>query len=249
MCPHRCKGWLNAKPQDPIAFAEKTREISRVYRSAPLLHTLGVHVVSLDEMTGIQALERLHPTLPMKPGLVERREFEYVRHGTLSLIAGLDVATGQIVSSTMAPTRNEADFTDHVQQLLDSDPGAEWIFVADGLNTHQSESLVRLVAHYCQLDESLGQKGKSGVLATQPSRAAFLADSTHRIRFVYTPKHCSWLNQIEIWFSILVRRLLKRSSFKTTLDLQKQIFQFIAYFNETMAKPFKWTYKGKALCA
>nr|WP_198022988.1 hypothetical protein [Paenibacillus zanthoxyli] len=102
---------MNAKPQDPVAFAEKTREISRVYRSAPLLHSLGVHVVSLDEMTGIQALERLHPTLPMRPGLVERREFEYIRHCTLSLIAGLwKVAIGKIVSSTMAPTRNETDF-------------------------------------------------------------------------------------------------------------------------------------------
>ncbi|RXZ82116.1 hypothetical protein EBB07_12400 [Paenibacillaceae bacterium] len=98
------------QPQNPALFAEKTREISRVYRSAPLLPTFGVHVVSLDEMTGIQAMERLHSTLPMKPGLVERREFEYVRHGTLSLIAGLEVATGKLVSSTMAPTRNEVDF-------------------------------------------------------------------------------------------------------------------------------------------
>lgn len=210
---------------------------------------LGVHVVSLDEMTGIQALERLYPTLPMRPGLVERREFEYVRHGTLSLIAGLEVATGKIVSPTMAPTRNEADFANYVQQLLHTDPKAEWIFVADGLNTHQSESLVRLVAHECDLDQPLGEKGKSGVLATQPSRAAFLTDPSHRIRFVYTPKHCSWLNQIEIWFSTLVRRLLKRGNFTSTLDLQKQIFLFIAYFNETMAKPFKWTYKGKPLCA
>jgi hypothetical protein len=246
--PHRCKGWLNAKPQDPVLFAEKTREISRLYRWTPLLHTFGVHVVSLDEMTGIQALERLHPTLPMKPGWIERREFEYVRHGTLSLIAGLEVATGKMVSSTMAPTRNENDFAAHVEHLVETDPEAEWIFVADGLNTHQSESLVRLVARYCGLEDPLGKKGKSGVLKTQPSRAAFLTDSSHRIRFVFTPKHCSWLNQIEIWFSILVRRLLKRSSFKNTLDLQKQIFRFISYFNATMAKPFKWTYKGKALC-
>jgi hypothetical protein len=246
--PHHCKGWLNAKPQDPVQFAEKTQAISRLYRFAPLLSTLGVHVTSLDEMTGVQALERLHPALPMKPGWIERREFEYMRHGTLSLIAGLEVATGKIVSSTMAPTRNENDFATHVQYLIETDPEAEWIFVADGLNTHQSESLVRLVARHCGLEEPLGKKGKSGVLANQPSRAAFLADSSHRIRFVFTPKHCSWLNQIEIWFSILVRRLLKRSSFTNTLDLQKRIFKFIAYFNATMAKPFKWTYKGKALC-
>jgi transposase len=105
------------------------------------------------------------------------------------------------------------------------------------------------VAGYGHLDEPLGHKGTHGILATQTSRALFLADSSHRIRFVYTPKHCSWLNQIEIWFSILVRRLLKRSSFKSTLDLQKQISLFVAYFNETMPKPFKWTYAGKPLCA
>lgn len=204
---------------------------------------LGVHVVTLDEMTGIQALERLHPTLPMRSGLVERREFEYLRHGTLSLIAGLEVATGKIVSPTMAPTCNEVDFANYVQHLLHTDPKAEWIFLADGLNTHQSESLVRLVAHKCELDEPLREKGKSGVLTTQPSRAAFLTDPSHHIRFVYTPKHCS-LNQIAIWFSILVRRLLRRANFTSTLDLQKQIFLLIAYFNETMTKPFKWTYKG-----
>ncbi|WP_336747617.1 transposase, partial [Paenibacillus sp. y28] len=209
------------------------------------MHSLGVHVVSLDEMTGIQALERLHPTLPMKPGLVERREFEYVRHGTLSLIAGLDVATGKLVSSTMGPTRNEMDFAQHVEQIIETDPEAEWVFIADGLNTHQSESLVRLVARRCGLNDPLGEKGKKGLLARQSSRAAFLADSSHRIRFHFTPKHCSWLNQIEIWFSILVRRLLKRSSFTSTLNLQKQVFAFIDYFNSTMAKPFKWTYKGK----
>jgi hypothetical protein len=239
---------MNAKPQDPIEFAEKTREISRHYRLAPLLHTLGVHVVSIDEMTGIQALERLHALLPMKPGLVERREFEYIRHGTLSLISGLAVALGKVISSTMAPTRDENDFAAFIEQLIESDLQAEWVFIVDGLNTHQSESLVRLVARHCALNDALGKKGKSGVLARQASRAAFLADPSHRIRFVYTPKHCSWLNMIELWFSILVRRLLKRGNFTSTLNLQKQIFQFIDYFNATMAKPFKWAYKGKALC-
>ncbi|WP_206105472.1 transposase [Paenibacillus thalictri] len=206
MHPHRFKGWMNAKPQDPAEFAEKTREISRHYRLVPLLHTLGVHVVSIDEMTGKQTLERLHPLLPMKPGWVERREFEYLRHGTLSLISGLAVAMGKIVSSTMAPTRNENDFAAYIEQLIDTDPQAEWAFIVDGLNTHQSESLVRLVAQHSALDDALGKKGKSGVLARLASPAIFLADPSHRIRFVYTPKHCSWLNMINygsvFWFVV-----------------------------------------------
>ena len=125
----------------------------------------------------------------------------------------------------------------------------EWIFIVDNLNTHQSESLVHLVADLCDLDEDLGKKGRRGILRSTASRAAFLADPSHRIRFVYTPKHASWLNQIELWFSILVRRLLKRASFTSIDDLKARVLKFIDYFNTTMAKPFKWTYTGRALMA
>ena len=247
MQPHRSRYWLNAKPKDPAAFDQQVAQLCELYAQTPSLHEQGVHVISTDEMTSMQALERLHPTLPLQPGLVERREFEYVRHGTQSLIANFEVATGQIITPSLGPTRTEADFAAHIAQTVATDPQAPWVFVVDQLNIHQSESLVRWVADCCGLTPDLGIKGKSGVLESMPSRMQFLQDASHRIRFSYTPKHSSWLNQIEIWFSILVRRLLKRASFTSVDDLCQRICAFIAYFNQTMAKPFKWTYKGRPL--
>lgn len=218
-----------------------------LYAEAPALQAAGVHVVSTDEKTGIQALERLYPTLSMQPGLVERREFEYIRHGTQCLTTNFEIATGLIVAPTIGDTRTEADFAAHVAQTVAEDPQGTWIFVLDHLNTHQSESLVRWVAEQCAIKEDLGRKGVSGILANMPSRAVFLQDATHRIRFVYTPKHTSWLNQVEIWFSILERRLLKRASFTSSKDLRQRILDFIEFFNRAKAKPFKWTYAGRPL--
>lgn len=223
------------------------KTVCALYAQAPQLHQSGVHVVSVDEKTGIQALERITLTQQMQPGLVERREFEYERHGTTCLIANLEVATGQIIAPTIGDTRTEVDFLAHVQQTVASDPSAQWILIADQLNTHQSESLVRWVTDVCEIKEDLGVKGKEGILQSKATRAAFLQSPTHRIRFVYTPKHSSWLNQIELWFSILVRRLLKRASFTSIEQLKQRLLDFITYFNQTMAKPFKWTYKGRPL--
>jgi transposase len=203
--------------------------------------------VSVDEMTGIQALERIAPTQPMKPGQVERREFEYKRHGTQCLIGNFDVVTGKVVEPTVQPTRTEEDFARHIERAVATDPEATWIFVCDNLTTHCSESLVRYVAETCGIEQSLGKKGKSGILESVETRKAFLQDSGHRIRFVYVPKHTSWLNQIEIWFSILVRRVIKRGNFSSTADLRERILAFIDYFNRTWAKPFKWTYTGRPL--
>lgn len=205
--------------------------------------------MSTDEMTGIQALERLHETLASIPGQIERRAFDYIRHGTQCLIANFEVATGQVLSPTVGAQRTEEDFAEHILHTVASDLESPWIFIVDNLNTHQSESLVALVADLCDLDEDLGEKGRSGILRSQVTRAAFLSDPTHRIRFVYTPKHASWLNQIELWFSILVRRLLKRASFTSVDDLKQRLLEFIEYFNKTMAKPFKWTYAGRPLVA
>ena len=207
----------------------------------------GGHVISTDEKTGIQALERAAPTLPLKPGLVERPEYAYLRHGTQCLIANFDVATGEVVAPTIGPSRTEEDFAAHIARTIATDPEASWLFIVDQLNTHKSEALVRLVASACGIAEDLGEKEQRGILQSMSTRAAFLSDGSHRIRFLYTPKHTSWLNQIELWFSILVRRLLRRGNFTSVEDLRERILAFIAYFNKTMAKPFKWTYKGRPL--
>lgn len=217
------------------------------YAAAPARLAAGTHTVSTDEKSGIQALERSHPDLPMRPGRIERREFEYARHGTQCLIANFEVASGQVIAPTVGPTRTEVDFAAHIARTIALDPSAEWIFVADQLNTHQSEALVRLVATECGLDADLGVKGASGLLASMASRKAFLEDPTHRLRFVYTPKHSSWLNQVEIWFGILARRVLRRGTFTSVDDLRARLLAFIAYFNRTLAKPFQWTYKGRPL--
>jgi hypothetical protein len=197
-------------------------------------------------MTGIQALERIAPTQPMRKGRPERREFEYKRHGTLSLIANFDVVTGQVVQPSIGPTRTEVDFARHIAQTIATDPDAVWVFLTDQLNTHQSESLVQLVAAHCAITDDLGVKGAAGVLESMATRTAFLSDPAHRIQFVYVPKHTSWLNQVEIWFSILVRRVIKRGNFTSLDDLRTKIMAFIAYFNQT-ATPFAWTYTGRPL--
>lgn len=205
---------------------------------------------SFDEMTGIQATERKMPDLPMKPGRCVKFEFEYLRHGTQSLLASFNVATGRIDQADVGETRTEEDLDAHIRALLCQYPDAPKIhLVMDCLNTHQSESLVRIVAEHESEVPDLGVKGQSGILKSMKTRAEFLKDSSHRLVIHFTPKHSSWLNQIEIWFSILVRKLLRRSSFTSKAQLKTRILEFIDYFNRTMAKPFQWTYKGKPLSA
>jgi transposase len=194
----------------------------------------GVHVYSTDEKMGIQAKEHTRPKQTMKSGVPERIDPEYKRHGTSGLIASRNVATGEIVRPSIQATRTEKDFLVHCQEIISLHPNDKHIFITDNLNTHMSESLVRMVARMDNLDESdLGIKGKYGILKNKVSRAEFLSDNTHQVVFVYTPKHCSWLNQIECWFSIISRRLLnRRASFKSVSDLEHKIKSFIEYYNQ-----------------
>jgi transposase len=248
--PHKSRYWLNTTEKDPERFREQVEAVCDTYLEAPALerdhHT---HTVSTDEMTGIQALERNAPQRPMirkKGALIE---FEYTRHGTLTLIGNFEVTTGELIAPTLGPTRTEADFASHIEQTIQTDPEASWVFVVDNLNIHCSETLVKVVARACGIEKELGKKGSRGVLKSVASRQAFLSDRSHRIRFVYTPKHSSWLNQIEVIFGMIMRKVIRRGSFTSVEDLRSKLLNFIEYFNRVFAKPFHWTYTGRPLMA
>ncbi len=248
--PHGSRYWLNTTEKDPVRFQAQVEAVCEAYQAAPELekkhHT---HTVRVDEMTGIQALERTAPAKPMIAGQPERIEFEYERHGTLTLIGNFQVTTGELIAPTIGPTRTEADFASHIEQTVATDPGASWVFVADNLNIHCSETLVGVVAKACEIGTDLGKKGKKGVLRSVASRQAFLSEPSHRIRFVDTPKHSSWLNQIEVVFGVIMRKVIRRGTFKSVADLRRKLVDFIKYFNRVFAKPFRWTYTGRPLMA
>jgi transposase len=189
----------------------------------------------------MQAIERDGVTLPTRPNLVERREFNYIRHGTQVLTANLHLATGKLLASTIQDRRTEADFVAHITQTVNTAAKASWLFLCDQLNTHKSQSLVRYVAESIGDTQYLGEKGKSGILKNMTTRQAYLSDPEHRIRFLYTPKHCSWLNSVEVWFSILTTHVLKRGNFTSITDLQQKLTRYITYYNEHLAKAWNWS--------
>src|SRR5271157_2582828 len=248
--PHKKRYWLNTTEKDPVQFQKQVEAVCDTYLEAPALEqNQRTHTVSSDEMTGLLALERNAPSRPMTFGQCEKIEFEYTRHGTLTLIGNFQVTTGELIAPTIGPTRTEADFASHIEQTVATDPKASWIFVVDNLNIHGSETLVRKVAQACGIEQPLGKKGVRGVLKSVASRQAFLSEKSHRIRFVYTPKHSSWLNQIETIFGMIMRKVIRRGSFTSVKDLRDKLLNFIEYFNRVFAKPFQWTYTGRPLRA
>ena len=203
------------------------------------------HVLSVDEKTSIQALGRMEDCAPDSKGRYKRKEFEYVRNGTIGLIAAIDVGKGNVVQQMLHPTHNEQDFAAFIQSLVPLfDPRHQVVIIADQLNTHLSESLVQLVARHIGFQQNLGKKGKNGILKTMESRQAFLEDPTHRIRFVFTPKHCSWLNPIENWFAKLQRHVITNGNFSSVKELSDKIEAYIKYYNLCLAKPLKWKFRG-----
>src|SRR4051794_39911879 len=161
--PHKSRYWLNTTEKDPAVFQAQVEVVCACYHDAPELYQRhDTHTICVDEMTGIQALERTAPTLPMKPARVERREFEYSRHGTVTWIGNFHVVTGELIAPTLGPTRTEEDFVGHIERTIDLDPQAQYVFVLDNLNIHCSAGLVGLVARRCGLEEDLGKKEKRG---------------------------------------------------------------------------------------
>lgn len=243
MKPHQQQTWINLVIEDEETFKKGLKGIFEIYTTIEELSEENVHVYSVDEKMGIAAREHMNPKQQMKPGVSERIDPEYKRHGTTGIIASLNVATGEIVNPLVQPTRKEVDFLAHIEGVVRLNEFDKNIFLVDNLNTHVSESLVKMVAEYEGLDlEELGEKGKSGILKNKDSRRDFLEQSEHKIQFMYTPKHCSWLNQIECWFSIITRSLLnRRLSVISVEDLESKIHKFINYYNEFMKKPFDWS--------
>jgi transposase len=245
--PHRTQYWLNSRMRNTDCdFNERVSEICLIYQKSIDLHKKGVHVISVDEKSGIQVIERANPNLSVRCGSVEKIEHEYIRHGTQCLIANFEVGTGKIISPYIGDKREESDFFINIKNLLSTDPEGEWIIILDQLNTHKSPSLVKWIANQIGFKEDLGVVRKRGILKSMISRMEFLENKSHRIRFQFTPKHCSWMNQVEIWFSGLSRKCLKRSSIKSINELKKLIFEYIEFSNK-IAKPYKWTYEGKVL--
>jgi DDE superfamily endonuclease len=236
--PHKSVYWLNSHDPD---FDAKAQTICRLYLDAPRLYQKGRLVICCDEKTGMQIRQRKHPTQPARPGHPEKREFEYIRHGTRTLISSFVVPTGEVVWD-LGPTRTSADFARHIGHVachFRDAAGFDW--VVDNLNTHWSMEVCEWIAAFSDVSFNPWQ------LRTGRQRRAFLSDPTHKHVFHFTPKHGSWLNQVELWFSVLSRRFLKRGDFAGVVEFEQRLAVFLEEYNRCHAHPYRWTYTGQPL--
>ncbi len=250
--PHRKKYWCFTTEKDRELFQSQVEEVCQTYLGAQAAFEHdNTRTVCVDEMTSLGANERRAPTKQPRPGQIAKVECQYIRHGTQSLTGSWDVVQGQMIQTTIDETRNAEDFAIHVKRTVATAPSANWIIVVDNLNTHYGEPIVRAIAELRGIDQdTLGDKKKrKGILGSTTSRREFLSDKGHSIRFVFTPKHSSWLNQIEVIFGVIAKRVMRPGNFTSKADLKEKLTSFVNYFNQTFAKPLNWTYTGKPTTA
>jgi hypothetical protein len=236
--PHRSVYWLNSHDPD---FEAKAHDICSLYLNALRGFEQGRIVICSDEKTGRQMLQRQYPTQPIAPGKPEKREHEYVRHGVRALLASFVVATGQVVWN-LGQTRTSEDFATPLATVVQQLPAMQrYDWVVDNLNTHWSLAVCRLVAQWCNVP-CVARDLQRGV-----PRRAFLRNPTHKHVFHFTPKHGSWLNQVEWWLSVLARRFLKRGDFASAQDFATRLSDYLEVYNTHHAHPYRWTYTGQPL--
>jgi DDE superfamily endonuclease len=236
--PHRSVYWLNSHDPD---FEAKAHDICSLYLNALRFFAQGRLVICADEKTGMQILARPYPTQPIAPGKPEKREHEYIRHGTRALIASFVVPTGQVVWN-LGTTRTSADFAAPLAQVVKQLPDMHrYDWVVDNLNIHWSLDVCRLVAQWCKVP-LVAKDLSRGV-----QRRAFLSDPSHQHVFHFPPKHGSWLNQVELWCSVFARRFLKRGDFCSAQNFEARLCDYLEVYNTHQAHPYRWTYTGQPL--
>jgi hypothetical protein len=236
--PHKSAYWLTSHDPD---FEPKSRQICQLYLDAEALWQQGELVVCTDEKTGILIRRRKHATLPIRPGLPRRREHEYVRLGSTHLSASFCVPTGQ-VAYDLSRTHNGADFCAHLRHAAAAMPQAErYHWVLDNNRTHSTPGVCACVA------ELSGLAFAAGDYPTAKARRAWLSEPSHKHVFHFTPVHGSWLNQVELFFSVLGRKLLARDDFASASAFEGRLREWLDYYNRQLAHPYRWTYAGTPL--